>query len=139
MNAIEMSNDGYLLLLHSNEWWKDLERQELEKYVAQSSAWLEQLMASGKVKGGQALARSGVIVSGKSGRNVTDGPFAESKEVVGGYLLLNVETLDEAIAIAKTTPGLEHGRSIEVRPLTNVCPSEARLEELKREEQLATA
>ena len=139
MNAIEMSNDGYLLLLHSNEWWKNLERQELEKYVAQSNAWLEQLMASSKVKDGQALARNGVMVSGKNGRNVTDGPFAESKEVVGGYLLLNVETLDEAIAIAKTTPGLEYGRSIEVRPLTSVCPAQAHLEELRREEQLATA
>lgn len=139
MNAMEMSKDGYLLLLHTNEWWKELGREELEKYVAQSNAWLEGLMASGKVKGGQALARGGAFVSGKNGRNVTDGPFAESKEVVGGYLLLNVETFEEAVAIAKTAPNLPHGASVEVRPLTNVCPAEVRLEELKREEQLVTA
>ncbi len=139
MNAIEMSNDGYLLLLHGNESWKELGREELEKYVTQNHAWLEQLMTSGKAKGGQALARSGAIVSGKSGRNVTDGPFAESKEVVGGYLLLNVETFEEAVAIAKTCPVLAFGGKVEVRPLTNECLSTKRLEELKREEELATA
>ena len=138
MNAMEMSNEGYLLLLHGNEWWKNLGRDELEKYIAESDAWLEKLMTTGKVKGGQALARGGAIVSGKNGRNVTDGPFAESKEVVGGYLLLNVETFEEAVAIAKTCPHLPFGAKVEVRPLTNVCPSAARLEELKREEELAT-
>jgi len=139
MNAIEMSNDGYLLLFHANESWKELGREELEKYVTQNHAWLEQLMTSGKAKGGQALARSGAIVSGKNGRNVTDGPFAESKEVVGGYLLLNVETFEEAVAIARTAPNLAYGASVEVRPLTNVCDSHTKLEELMREDQLATA
>ena len=41
MNAIEMSNKGYLLLFHSGEWWQELGREELEKYLAQSNAWLE--------------------------------------------------------------------------------------------------
>jgi len=139
MNPIEMSNDGYLLLFHNNESWKELGREELQKYVAQNNAWLEHLMTSGKAKGGQALARSGAIVSGKNGRNVTDGPFAESKEVVGGYLLLNVETFEEAVAIAKTAPNLAYGASVEVRPLTNVCASHVRLEELMREAEIATA
>lgn len=139
MNAIEMSNNGYLLLLRGKEWWKNLEREELEKYIAQNHAWIERLMTTGKAKGGQALARSGAIISGKNGRSVMDGPFAESKEVVGGYLLLNVATFDEAVAIAKGCPALALGGEIEVRPLTNTCPSEARLEELKREEELATA
>jgi hypothetical protein len=139
MNAIEMSNNGYLLLFHANESWKELGRKELEKYIARNHAWLEQLMASGKAKGGQALARDGAIVSGKNGRNISDGPFAESKEVIGGYLLLDVETFEEAVAVAKTCPALALGGKVEVRPLTNVCPSEARLEKLKREEQFVTA
>jgi len=139
MKAIEMSNDGYLLLFHGNEWWKQLGREELQNYIAQNHAWIERLMTTGKAKGGQALARSGAIVSGNNGRDITDGPFAESKEVVGGYLLLNVETFEEAVAIAKTCPGLAHGGKMEVRPLSATCPSETRLEELMREEQLATA
>ena len=139
MNAMEMSNNGYLLLLHSGDWWKNLGREELEKAIAQNHAWLEQLMASGKVKARQALARSGAMVSGKNGRSITDGPFAESKEVVGGYLLLNVATLEEAVEMAKGCPCLALGGKVEVRPLTDTCPSAARLEELKREEELTTA
>lgn len=139
MNAMEMSNHGYLLLLHGNEWWKQLGRAELEKYIGQNHAWLEHLMKSGKVKSGQALARTGAMVSGKNGGQIVDGPFAESKEVVGGYLLLNVATQEEAIAIAQSCPALALGGSVEVRPLTNVCPSELRLKELMREEQLASA
>ena len=139
MNEMDMSNEGYLLLLHVNESWRKLGREELEQYVTQNHAWLEHLMTSGKAKGGQALARSGAIVSGKNGRSITDGPFAESKEVVGGYLLLNISTFEEALAIAKTCPALAFGGKVEVRPLTNECLSTKRLEELKREEQLATA
>jgi hypothetical protein len=139
MNAIEMSNNGYLLLFHSNEWWKELGREELEKYLAQNHAWLEKLMTTGQAKGGQALARTGTIISGKNRRNLTDGPFAEAKEVIGGYLLLDVETFEEAVAIAKTAPMIALGTSVEVRPLTDECPSQARLEALTREEQLATA
>ncbi len=124
MNAIEMSNEGYLLLFHGNESWKELGVAELEKYVTQNHAWLEQLMTSGKAKGGQALARAGAMVSGRNGRNITDGPFAEAKEVV---------------AIAKTCPTLAFGGKVEVRPLTNECLSTKRLEELKREEEVAVA
>lgn len=134
MNALEMSKDGYLLLFHSGDWWTNLGREELEKYIAESNAWMDKLVASGKVKGGQALARTGAIISGKNVRNITDGPFAESKEVVGGYLVLNVESLDEAIALAKTAPNLLRGTSIEVRPFTNECPAQARLEQLTRKE-----
>lgn len=139
MNALEMSKNGYLLLFRSGEWWKDLNREELEKYIAENHAWIEKVMATGKVKAGQALGRDGVTISGKTVRAITDGPFAESKEVIGGYLLLDVATIDEAIAIAKTIPNLAYGTSVEVRPLADGCPSQARLEQLRREEQLATA
>src|SRR5262249_54701005 len=71
---------------------------------------------SGQAKPGRALERRGAIVSGKNGRYVTDGPFAESKEAIGGYLVLDVETLDKAIAIAQTIPSLAYGGLIEVRP-----------------------
>lgn len=138
MNTMERSKEGHLLLLHTQEWWKELGREELEKYIAQNQAWLERLMASGKVKAGQALARSGAMVSGKNGRHITDGPFAESKEVIGGYLWLSAETFEEAVAIAKSCPALALGGKVEVRPLTTVCASTLRLEELTREAQLAT-
>jgi hypothetical protein len=53
---------------------------------------------------------------------VADGPFAESKEAVGGYFLLKVDSLDEAVAIAQQCPGLPHGAKVEVRPVLAECP-----------------
>ena len=96
--------NGHMLLFSSNEWYKELSHDEIQKVINQTKAWFDRLNAQGKVKAGQALARKGAIVSGKNGRLVSDGPFAESKEAIGGYLLLDVETLEEAIAIARTNP-----------------------------------
>jgi hypothetical protein len=83
--------------------------------------WYDGLAARKKVSHGQPLALEGRVVSGADGR-VTDGPFAEAKEVVGGYIMLTVESFDEATEIAKQCPGLAHGLTVEVRPLAAVSP-----------------
>ena len=67
---------------------------------------------------------------------VADGPFAESKETIGGYFLLNVGTMDEAVAIAQQCPGLPYGIRVEVRPVAGECPVAA---EARAEAQLAHA
>jgi hypothetical protein len=130
---------GYMLLFRSDEWYEELSHNEIQKVINQNNAWIEGLTAQGKAEPGRALQRKGATVSGKNGRVVSDGPFAESKEAIGGYLLLNVETLEEAIAIAKSSPNLAYGTSIEVRPVAKECPLDVRARELAREEQLATA
>src|SRR5438309_2238951 len=124
------NENGQMLLFSSNEWYKELSHDEIQKVISQAKAWLDRLNAQGKIKGGQALARKGAIVSGKNGRLVSDGPFAESKEAIGGYLLLDVTTMDEALAIAKQCPGLPYGIRVEVRPVAGECPigAEARTE-----------
>jgi hypothetical protein len=132
------NQDGYMLLYRSDEWYNRLSHQELQSLMEQNKTWIETLSAQGKAKPGRALERTGAFVSGKNGRFVTDGPFAESKEAIGGYLVLNVETIDEAIAIAQTIPSLAYGGSIEVRPFAEECPLDVRARELAREEQLAT-
>ena len=131
------NNNGYLLLACSDEWYNDLSLEELQNVVKQNKAWVDGLVAQGKVKGGQALAREGVIISGNNRRVVSDGPFAESKEVIGGTLLLDVATMAEAIAIAKACPGLRYNTSIQVRPISDECPQTARLRQL--EQQLTAA
>ena len=80
-------------------------------------AWFKRLTEQGKAVAGNPLEREGKIVSGKNGRVVADGPFAESKEAIGGYFLLNVGSLDEAVAIAQQCPGLPYGAKVEVRPV----------------------
>lgn len=129
----------YLLLFRSDEWYEELSHDEIQKVISQNNAWIEGLLAQGKAKPGLALQRKGATVSGKNGHVVSDGPFAESKEAIGGYLLLNVETLEEAIAIAKSSPNLAYGTSIEVRPVAEECPLDVRARELAREQQLAVA
>jgi hypothetical protein len=132
------NHNGYMLLYRSGEWYNRLSHSELQELINQNKAWFEKLTAQGKVKPGRALERKGAIVSGVNGHIVTDGPFAESKEAIGGYLVLDVETIEEAIAIAQSSPGLAYGGSIEVRPLAEECPLDARARELAREEQRAT-
>ena len=131
--------NGYILLFRSDEWYEELSHNEIQKVISQNNAWIEGLTAQGKAKPGHALQRKGVTVSGKNGRVVLDGPFTESKEAIGGFLLLNVETLEEAIAIAKSSPNLAYGTSIEIRPVADECPLDVRARELAREEQFATA
>ena len=127
-----------MLLYRSDEWYNRLSQEELQELIDQNKVWFEKLTTQGKAKPGRALERTGAFVSGKNGRFVTDGPFAESKEAIGGYLVLDVDTLEEAIAIAQTIPTLAHGGSIEVRPLAEECPLDVRARELAREEQFAT-
>jgi hypothetical protein len=139
-NSMSTQNgNGHMLLFSSNEWYKELSHDEIQKVINQTKAWFDRLNARGKVKAVQALARKSAIVSGKNGRLVSDGPFAESKEAIGGYLVLDVETLEEAIAIARTNPGLAYGTSIEIRPVTDECPLDAWARESALQEQLANA
>jgi hypothetical protein len=138
-NTNMQNQNGYMLLYRSDEWYNRLSREDLQKLIGQNQAWFERLTAQGKARPGRALERTGVTVSGKNGRFVLDGPFAESKEAIGGYLVLDVETIEEAIAIAQNSPGLAYGGSIEVRPLAEECPLDIRARELAREEQLVNA
>ncbi|MGI8602073.1 MAG: YciI family protein [Verrucomicrobiales bacterium] len=117
----------YLLLFRGTHWDKNLSPEEIQKAMGQFMAWFERLTQQGKLKTGQPLANEGKIVSGRSGRTVADGPFVESKEAIGGYFLLQVADLDEAVAIAQGCPILEYGSSVEVRPVAQQCPTMQRV------------
>ena len=112
----------YLLLFRGEHWDKGLSPEDLQRVMGQVMAWFEGLKQQGRVKAGQPLGAQGKTISGKKGRTVADGPFAESKEAVGGYLLIQADDLEEAVAIGKTCPTLDHGITIEVRPVLEECP-----------------
>ena len=122
MNTNEDTNPGYLLFFRGKDWDEGLSPEELRAVMDRFVAWSDGLTRSGKAKGGQALAREGTTITGANRRTIADGPFAESKEAIGGYLLLQVDTIDEAVAIAKSCPGLDYGGTIEVRPVLDECP-----------------
>jgi hypothetical protein len=119
--SIPATQTDYMLLFRGTNWDKELTPEQLQKVVADWAAWFERLTQQGKAKSGHPLRNEGKIVSGKKGRIVADGPFAESKEAIGGYFYLQVKGIDEAIAIAQQCPGLEYGIVVEVRPVAEQC------------------
>jgi hypothetical protein len=123
-----------MLIFRGTDWYKGLSAEEMQQVGDQWMAWFKGLMASGQAVAGNPLEREGKIISGKNGRVVSDGPFAESKETIGGYFLLKVNTLDDAVAIAQQCPGLPYGIRVEVRPVAGECPL---VEQLRGEAQLA--
>jgi hypothetical protein len=111
----------YMLLFRGTDWHKGLAPEEIQQVVNQMKAWFDRLTVEGKAKAGKPLFHEGKIVSQKRGRAVADGPFAESKEAIGGFFLLELGSLDEAAEIAKEFPGLEYGATVEVRPVAPEC------------------
>jgi hypothetical protein len=138
--STEATTSDYLLLFRGTNWDKELSPAQLQKVVSDWAGWFERLTQEGKCKGGHPLQNQGKLVSGKKGRTVADGPFAESKEAVGGYFYLQVADIDEAIGIAQQCPGLEYGAVVEVRPVADMCTVRARAtENAARTGQLADA
>lgn len=118
----ETTTGEYMLLFRGPQWDKGLSPQELQQVMDKVIAWFEGLNEQGKIKAGQPLGAQGRIVSAAKGRVIADGPFAESKEAVGGYLVLVARDLNQAIEIARSTPTLEYGVTVEVRPILAKCP-----------------
>ena len=119
------SSASPFLLLFRNagpDTHQQLSPEQREQLTKQWNEWYDGLAANGKVQHGRPLALEGRVVSGARGQNVTDGPYAEAKEVVGGYFFLTVANLDEATEIAKQCPGLPLGLTVEVRPVADVSP-----------------
>ena len=133
------TQNEYLLLFRGTGWHKSLAPEQIQTVMNQWKAWYDRLCEQGKVKGGHPLEPQGKVVSGKKGRVVADGPFAEAKETVGGYFLLQVDNFDEAVAIAKDCPGLDYGAIVEVRPIAEVCPASKLAEQAQQERELAHA
>ena len=88
-----------------------------QKHMEQWLAWFKELGASGHLKDpGHPLEGAGKVVRGKS-KQVTDGPYAEAKDVVGGYIIVDTPDLARAVELSKGCPILEVGGSVEVRPV----------------------
>jgi len=113
--------EDYLLLFRGNAWLKQLSDAEVQKVTSEWMNWFEGLVQEGKCKDGHPLRDMCKLVTGKRGHIVIDGPFAESKEAIGGYFHLQVADEDEAVAIAQKCPGLGYGCVVEVRPLAERC------------------
>ena len=111
----------YMLLIYSEPAdWSSIPPEAQEAELAKWLAYSDALTKADVMIAGDALQPTSTATCVRSGGGgdpiVTDGPFAETKEVLGGYYLIDVPTLDDAISWAKQCPGAAYG-TIEVRPL----------------------
>ena len=111
----------YMLLIYGNE--QDLDDSAREKCYDESARLAQELNSRGKHLGASPLhptstATSVRVRGGK--RLVTDGPFAETREQLGGYYLIDAKDLDEAIDIAERIPGTRWG-TVEIRPVMEIA------------------
>jgi hypothetical protein len=111
----------YLLLIYGAEAAEPQSEQDLKQEMDEYWAYDKEVADAGVFLGGEALqpveAATTVQVSAVGDRTVTDGPFAETREILGGYYLLDVPDLDAAIDWAARCPGSHRGNKIEVRPI----------------------
>ncbi|HVT11882.1 MAG TPA: YciI family protein [Fimbriimonadaceae bacterium] len=95
---------------------RPLSPEESQRLMANIRAWFDGLKEKGHIKdAGYPLDSAGGVVVGED-RTIFDGPYAEAKDVIGGFTLVEAKDLAEAFEIAKTCPILDVGKSVEVRP-----------------------
>jgi hypothetical protein len=117
------SSSAYLLLVRETtpEAYDAMSPGERRQALDRWNAWVDGMAARGKLHDGRPLQSQARLVSGARGERVTDGPYAEAKELVGGYFLLTDTTLEEATAIAQQCPLLPCGMTVEIRPIAAAC------------------
>ncbi len=112
----------YLLLFRGGEAGRLKDQESPEKWQAHMQEWMQWMSAlteQGKFVGAQPLKGGGKTVTG-TGKVVTDGPFVEGKEIVGGYLICKADNFDEAVEISKGCPVLKHDGIVEVREINEL-------------------
>jgi hypothetical protein len=100
----------------AEEIWAKMSPEELQADMKNWNEWMAKLAQKDKLTGGQPLFPHGKVV--RPGKKITDGPFIEGKDVVGGYLLIKANDEDEAVALSEGCPMFNSpGGSVEVREI----------------------
>ena len=111
----------YLLLILDTPAEPASGTPECNAWFTEIIAWYEKWVGTGKLASGHQLQRASAARTVRAA-GVTDGPFTESAEAIGGYSVLDADSLDEAVEVAKTWPGVDRGWvSIEVRPVAETA------------------
>ena len=88
--------------------------EQMQASMGKWMAWIDKLGKAGKYVAGEPLLPGGKLVSGKS-KTVTDGPYTEGKEIVGGFFIINAADINEATEISKECPDFEIGTNVQIR------------------------
>lgn len=110
---------NYVLLLHENPAvFQDMSAEEMQAIINKYTAWSQPLQEAGKLAGGKKLAdgQGRALRQVNGALSISDGPYTESKEVIGGFFEIIAEDYDAAVAIAQDCPHLAFG-VVEVREI----------------------
>lgn len=113
-----MSNFLYLFRGGHDDWAQQAP-EVVQAHMKKWGAYMGGLKEKGQLVDGLPLAETGKVVENK-GEVITDGPFAEGSEVVGGYLIVTSDSLDEAVELSKGCPIFEYGGNVEVREIMSM-------------------
>lgn len=120
---MEPGSSPYLLIFRDTtpESYEQMSQAELREALDAWNGWCDSLAARDKLEHGHPLAPGGKLVSHGRRPRVLDGPFAETKELIGGYFLVTAADLDEATELGAECPLLQYGMTVEVRPVAPAC------------------
>lgn len=112
--------DKFMLVFHNTpateDFYAQMSPEDMQAELQKWNNWIGGIAAQGKLIGTDALYPTGKQVKGTS-HVVTDGPYTEGKEIVGGYLLMHAADIDDAVEHSKGCPILEYDGTVEVRPI----------------------
>ena len=106
--------EKFMLIFHGGIK-QDASPEELQSNMDQWMAWVDKIQKEGRYVSGEALLPGGKLVSGQS--TITDGPYTEGKEVVGGFFVIEADNMEEAIAECQHYPDYAYGGQVQVRPV----------------------
>ena len=118
------STNTFMYLLRGGIPEADLSPEEMQAMIREYMAFVQKLRDGGHFIGGEPLEETGKVLSGERGRHVTDGPFTETKEAVGGYFLVRARDIEEAVELSRDCPIFAHGGELEVRPILDIPATE---------------
>jgi hypothetical protein len=109
-------NKFLFIYRNGTETYDKMSPEEMQQVLQKWNTWITEGLRQGwMVAAGDGLKREGLIVNSK--KVITDGPFIEGKEIVGGYSIVQADSVETAAELAKGCPCFARGGSVEVRPL----------------------
>ncbi|HJR60417.1 MAG TPA: YciI family protein [Vicinamibacterales bacterium] len=115
----------FVLLLHdAPDAYTGLSPEQMQQVIQKYVAWGDRLRSAGVLEGGEKLAdEPGKVMRGRNGQvRITDGPYSETKEVLGGYYIVAADSYEKALTLARDCPHFEYGGTIEVREVDTMGP-----------------
>jgi len=107
----------YMFLVRGGPCHSTASPEQMQVQMTEVYTWIDELTKKGIFSAAQPLTSEGRVVSGGNSVTVSDGISMESKESVGGFFIVNVATMEEAVDIARNSPMLRHGKQLEVRQI----------------------